>query len=131
MDEPRREIPGLPDYMQGGDKNVIGTRGITRQDVIDKINAILAEGLKFQEFIHFADKETVQAFLKEYPEYSRYRFASFFRFFDRAMPVKVLHKTDRGDRITPEQIAKMNLTPKELMRLAGVGEPDDAGSSDK
>jgi len=96
---------------------------ISKNVVLAKLNQILIAGLEFHEWIWFGPREEVRKFLKEQPEEARYKFASFAKFFDRVMPVKVLHQSmgSRG-RLKPEDLAKLNLSEKALMRLAGVEE---------
>jgi len=93
--------------------------------VLVRLNRIMEAGLRYHEFLWFGPRDKVRKYLRENPDEARYKFASFSKFFDKAMPTKIIHQSDPNKKISADDIAEMKLTPQELRKLAGIGFPHD------
>ena len=104
-----------------------GPKLLTREEVINDIKIIVAKGLKFQRKLISDDPidiEERRELFRENPEEVRYQITSFFKFLERVWPSKSLPPDNPRKRITPEMIEKLDLTPKQLRKLAGIEEKE-------
>lgn len=95
-----------------------------------RLGRILEKGLEFHEFIWFGDQQKVKRYLKRHPEVVRAKMQSFAKFFDRAVPVKVLHQSEGGKRFDVEELRKMNPKMSDIKKLAGIEDRDEEQPED-
>lgn len=98
---------------------------LSKDIVVQRINAILEAGLKLVELVHDETKrEEVKAKLIDPGERLLFdrRLATFAMFFNRVMPAKalILHGRINDKRITPEMLEEAGLPIEVLRRLAGI-----------
>ena len=119
--EKRRELEGTAPVSL--DPKQFGL--MPRSILMVRLNAIYHRGMSFEEFVHFESPEVVQSFMKKYPDVARHILAFTSKLTDKALPAKVLHQNSERERTNPErEIDNMNLPPKALMRMAGIGDSE-------
>lgn len=93
-----------------------------------RFRAILQKGLAFHEMIWDDDPEVTawrRAYMEENPKEFAARFKSFGFLFGKLIASRVNHNIVDGaigKRVTPDQLAALDLTPEQIEKLAAVND---------